>query len=216
MAKSRKKLIERRNFLKGAAVGGIATLVTNTGMAAQQSPARSGVVPLAPRETDPPPNVEVLTTDRPGADFMVDVIKSLDFEYAAACPGATFRGIHESLINHGGNKAPELITCCHEESSIGIAHGYAEVEGKPMMTMVHSTVGLQHASMGIYNAWAGRAPVYVIVGNVIDATTRGGVVGWDHAAQDVAAAFDYTQNGTTCRSPCLTLLNPLYAPTKSP
>ena len=92
---------------------------------------------------------------------MVDVIKSLGFEYVAANPGSSFRGIHESLINYGGNKAPELLTCCHEESSVAMAHGYAKIEGKPMMVMAHGTVGLQHASMAIYNAYADRVPVYI-------------------------------------------------------
>ena len=104
----------------------------------------------------------MLTVDRSGSDFMVDVIKSLGFEYVAANPGSSFRGLHESLINYGGNKNPEFITCCHEESSVAMAHGYAQVEGKPMLVLAHSTVGLQHASMGIYNAWGGRAPVFIM------------------------------------------------------
>ena len=93
---------------------------------------------------------------------MVDVIKSLGFEYVAANPGSSFRGLHESLINYGGNKMPELLTCCHEESSVAMAHGYAKIEGKPMMVMAHGTVGLQHASMAIYNAYADRVPVYIV------------------------------------------------------
>jgi thiamine pyrophosphate-dependent acetolactate synthase large subunit-like protein len=72
---------------------------------------------------------------------MVDVIKSLGFEYVAANPGSSFRGLHESIINYGGNKSPELLTCCHEESSVAMAHGYAKIEGKPMMVMAHGTVG---------------------------------------------------------------------------
>ena len=100
---------------------------------------------------------------------MVDVLKSLDFEYVAANPGSTFRGLHESLINYGGNKSPELLTCCHEESSVAMAHGYAKIEGKPMMVMAHGTVGLQHASMAIYNAYADRVPVYIVLGNILDA-----------------------------------------------
>ena len=110
---------------------------------------------------------------------MVDVIKSLGFEYVAANPGSSFRGLQESLINYGGNKAPEFITCCHEESSVAMAHGYANVEGKPMLVLAHSTVGLQHATMGIYNAWAGKAPVYLMIGNSAgrnDATPGCGVV----------------------------------------
>jgi thiamine pyrophosphate-dependent acetolactate synthase large subunit-like protein len=118
---------------------------------------------------------------------MVDVIKSLGFEYVAANPGSSFRALHESLINYGGNKAPELLTCCHEESSVAMAHGYAKIEGKPMMVMAHGTVGLQHASMAVYNAFADRVPVYIVIGNILDATFRRSDVEWTHAVQDATA-----------------------------
>ncbi len=80
--------------------------------------------------------------------------------------------LHESLVNYGGNKAPELITCCHEESSVAMAHGYFKIEGKPLMVMAHGTVGLQHASMAIYNAYADRVPVYIVLGNIQDINFR--------------------------------------------
>ncbi len=199
MKKSGKALVARRKFLKGAAVGGVATLVASTGAAnAQQAltaRAAAPAVPPIPRpEADPSTDVSVLTVDRAGSDFMVDVIKSLGFEYVAANPGSSFRALHESLINYGGNKNPEFITCCHEESSIALAQGYSAVEGKPMLTLAHSTVGLQHAAMGIYNAWAGRAPVFIILGNTLDAVERRPGVEWDHSAQDAAAMVrDYTK-----------------------
>src|SRR3546814_7114314 len=91
----------------------------------------------------PPP----LTTTHVGADFMIDVVKSLGIDYIAANPGSSFRGLHESLINYGGNTAPELLTCLHEETSVAMAVGYARATGKPIGVFVHSTVGLQHASM---------------------------------------------------------------------
>src|SRR5580698_9075159 len=186
MSKSRKDLVDRRKFLKGAALGGIATLAGSRGaFAAPQAAAVAAKAPVAvPREADPTPEVQILTTDRPGGDFMVDVIKSLGFEFVAANPGSTFRGLHESIINYGGNKAPELITCCHEESAVGMAHGYAEVEGKPMMVMLHATVGTQHGSMGIYNAWAGQVPIFMLIGNTLDETVSHLMF---HAAPDVAA-----------------------------
>ena len=125
---------------------------------------------------------------------MLDVIKSLGIEYCAANPGSTFRALHESMINYGGNKAPELLTCLHEESSVGMAHGYAKIEGKPMMIMAHGTVGLQHASMAIYNAYADRVPVYVVLGNIADGPWRRSDVEWTHAVQDVALMVrDYTK-----------------------
>jgi acetolactate synthase-1/2/3 large subunit len=200
MKKSGKSLVDRRKFLKGAAVGGVATLVASTGAArAQQSlVARSApppAIPPIPRaEADPSAEVNVLTADRTGSDFMVDVIKALGFEYVAANPGSSFRALHESLVNYGGNKNPEFITCCHEESSVALAQGYSAVEGKPMLVLAHSTVGLQHASMGIYNAWAGRAPIFIILGNTVDAAERRPGVEWDHSAQDAAAMVrDYTK-----------------------
>ncbi len=125
---------------------------------------------------------------------MVDVLKTLDFEFVAANPGSSFRGLHESLLNHGGNRAPALITCCHEESSVAMAHGYFKVEGKPMAAMVHGTVGLQHAAMAIYNAYCDRVPVYVIAGNSVDAIERRPGVEWDHSVQDAAAIVrDFTK-----------------------
>ena len=93
---------------------------------------------------------------------MLDVIQSLGIEYCAANPGSSFRGLHESIMNYGGNRNPELLTCLHEESSVAMAHGYAKIEGKPMMIMAHGTVGLQHASMAIYNAYCDRVPVYIV------------------------------------------------------
>jgi thiamine pyrophosphate-dependent acetolactate synthase large subunit-like protein len=125
---------------------------------------------------------------------MVDVIKSLDFEYVAANPGSSFRGLHESIINYGGNSRPELLTCCHEESSVAMAHGYAKIDGRPMLVMAHGTVGLQHASMAIYNAWADRVPVYLLLGNILDVAYRRSVVEWTHSVQDaVAMVRDYTK-----------------------
>ena len=89
---------------------------------------------------------------------------------------------------------PELLTCCHEESSVAMAHGYAKIEGKPMMIMAHGTVGLQHASMAIYNAYADRVPVYIVLGNVADGPFRRSDVEWAHSVQDAAPMVrDYTK-----------------------
>jgi acetolactate synthase-1/2/3 large subunit len=138
-------------------------------------------------EVGTPPALEALTTDRTGSDFMVDVIKSLGIEFVCANPGSSFRGLHESVINYGGNKNPEFITCCHEESSVAMAHGYAKIEGKPLAVFAHGTVGIQHAAMAIYNAYCDRVPVYIIAGNIVDATKRINAVEWAHSVQDAAA-----------------------------
>ncbi len=177
--------------MKQAAVtGAAAALVPGSGRAdtLPQDPAPTrATAPVAPREVDPPRRIEVETIDRPGGDFMVDVIKSLDLEYVASNPGSSFRGIHESIINYGGNKSPEFLTCCHEESSVAMAHGYFKAEGKPMAVLCHGTVGIQHAAMAIYNAYCDRVPVYILAGNSLDATLRRPGVEWAHSVQDAAA-----------------------------
>jgi hypothetical protein len=123
MAKSTKTPVDRRGFLKGAAAGAAAIVAKGPAANAQEaSGRRAAPLPserlVAAETSPPPPRTDVYTTDRPGADFMLDVIKSLGFEYVAANPGSSFRGLHESIINYGGNKSPELLTCCHEESSV--------------------------------------------------------------------------------------------------
>ncbi len=199
MAKSKKGSLGRRGFLKSAAAGA-AALVTHPPVANAQDAQIRQAAPLpsasqvAAETLPPPPRVAIYTDDHPGSDFMVDVIKSLGFEYVAANPGSSFRGLHESIINYGGNKSPELLTCCHEESSVAMAHGYAKIEGKPMLIMAHGTVGLQHASMAIFNAYADRVPVYIILGNILDVAYRRSVVEWAHSVQDAAAMVrDYTK-----------------------
>ena len=200
MEKSKKHPVNRRRFLKGAAAGVAALATTTIETKAQETQAARAAAPLPSArslaaETEPvSTDVEVLTTDHPGSDFMLQVIKSLGFEYVAANPGSSFRSLHESIVNYGGNKNPELLTCCHEESSVAMADGYAKVEGKPMAVMAHSTVGLQHAAMAVYNMYAARQPVLIILGNTIDVAARRPGIEWYHSAQDAAAMVrDYTK-----------------------
>jgi acetolactate synthase-1/2/3 large subunit len=182
-----KNPVDRRGFLRGAAaVAGAAGLVVKPPVAMGQQ------VTMKPEPTGT--NAEVSSNQRPGADFMVDVIKSLGIEYCAANPGSSFRGLQESVITYGGNKDPEWLTCCHEESSAALAHGYAKIEGKPMMIMAHGTVGLQHASMAIYNAYCDRVPIFIVLGNILDVGYRRGNAEWVHSVQDAAAMVrDYTK-----------------------
>ena len=172
--------MERRNFLKNGMLAGAAAIVRPAAAAAQQAPGAAS-------------EVEVLTTDTCGSDYMVDVIKSLGFEYVCANPGSSFRGLQESIINYGGNRNPEFITNCHEESSVAMGHGYFKAEGKPLAVLAHGTVGLQHASMAIYNAWCDRVPVYIIIGNYVDAAIRRPAE-WYHGVLDAAAMVrDYVK-----------------------
>ena len=188
MGKSGKDAVNRRDFLRSSAAGVAAIAATAVPAAAQKTAVHTATAPPMSKqaETGDPSAVEVLTTDHPGADFMVDIIKSLGIEYVAANPGSSYRGLHESVINYGGNKNPEFLTCCHEESAVGIAHGYAKIEGKPMAVFLHGTVGLQHAAMAIYNAFCDRVPIHMTVGNMSDATLRRPGVEWDHSVQDAA------------------------------
>jgi acetolactate synthase-1/2/3 large subunit len=190
VAKSKRDSVNRRDFLKSTGAGMAAIAVPlRTEDAKEPAAARASAPPRMSKEaeTGNPACVEVLTTERPGADFMVDVIKSLGIEYIAANPGSTFRGLHESVINYGGNKQPELITCCHEESAVAMAHGYSKIEGKPMGVFLHGAVGLQHATMAIYNAYCDHVPVYLVLGNMMDATKRRPGPEWDHSVQDAAS-----------------------------
>jgi len=180
-----------------ASAAALAASTTDTAQA-QQAPTPRGAQPpnAAARqaETGTPAQVEVLTTERPGADFMVDTLKSLGFDYICANPGSTFRGLHESLINYGGNKSPELITCCHEESAIGMAHGYFKIAGRPLAVMLHGVVGTQHGAMAVYNAYCDRVPVYLILGNLANAENRRPGVEWAHTVQDGASLLrDFTK-----------------------
>ena len=95
------------------------------------------------------------------SDIIVDMIKRYGFEHIALNPGASYRGLHDSLVNYGENDPPMLL-CQHEKIAVQIAHGYARVTGKPMIAIVHNLVGLLHAPMGIYYAYLDRAPVFIL------------------------------------------------------
>ena len=138
MPRQDKSSVGRREFVKRAAAAGAAA-VTATGTLAQSSPAQSAGP--TPQETQTPP-ADVLTQSNCGSDFMVDVIKSLGVPYICGNPGSSFRGLHESIVNYGGNTQPEFLTCLHEESAVAMAHGYAKIEGKPLIVLAHGTVGL--------------------------------------------------------------------------
>lgn len=118
-----------------------------------------------------------------GSDLVVDVLKALGIEYAAFNPGASFRGLHDSLVNYGGDVSPRTVLCCHEEISVALAHGYAKATGRPMVAALHDVVGLQHACMAIFNAWCDRVPVLLLGGTgPMDSTRRRPWIEWIHTA----------------------------------
>ena len=176
--------LDRRSFLKGAAAAGAAVAAGTKIAAAAETTAESAKT-AAKAAAAKLPSETFIT--HPGSDFMADVLKAVGLQYVAINPAAGFRSLQESIINYSGNKNPEIITCLHEETATAMAHGYAKAAGKPMGVMVHGTVGLQHASMAVYNAWCDRVPMIVFGGNGIDANTRRPGVEWIHSAQDPAA-----------------------------
>jgi acetolactate synthase I/II/III large subunit len=188
--------VGRRGFLKGAAAGAAAMAVETPVLRGQQQQGGRGggqapnAATVAREDGTARPTPPSRIIEHPGSDHMVDVIKSLGIEYCAFNPGSSFEGIHESLINYGNNKMPEILTCLHEESSVAMAHGYAKIEGKPMLAMLHGTIGVQHAAMAIYNAYADRVPIVMIAATgdtavpahtAVDlAVTVRDYVKWDH------------------------------------
>ena len=133
-----------------------------------------------PRETDPKLGW--------GSDVAAEVLRRLAIPYIALNPGASYRGLHDSLVNFLGNRAPEMLLCLHEEQAVAIAHGYAKATGRPMAVALHSNVGLMHGSMAIYNAWCDRAPMLILgATGPVDATLRRPWIDWIHTAQDQGA-----------------------------
>ncbi|GGF38132.1 thiamine pyrophosphate-binding protein [Subtercola lobariae] len=123
-----------------------------------------------------------------GSDVVADFLRQADVRYVALNPGASYRGLHDSLVNYLGAEDPAILMCLHEEHAVALAHGYAKVTGFPMAVALHSNVGLMHASMAIYNAWADRAPVFMIGANgPLDASRRRPWIDWIHSSADQAA-----------------------------
>ena len=192
MSKTRRDNTEqdanRRNFLKGtaAAAGAALAAVSATTRLAQAAETAADKPAAAKPAAEKKLPSETFITN-PGSDFMADVLKTIGLQYVAINPAAGFRSLQESIINYSGNKNPEIITCLHEETATHMAQGYAKAAGKPMGVMVHGTVGLQHASMALYNAWVDRVPLMMFAGNGIDAVTRRPGVETIHSAQDPGA-----------------------------
>src|SRR6476469_4311862 len=130
-----------------------------------------------------------------GSDVVADALRATDIPYIALNPGASYRGLHDSLVNYLGNERPQMLLCLHEESAVAIAHGYAKVTGKAMAAAVHSNVGLMHATMAFFNAWCDRMPVIVLgATGPVDAAKRRPWIDWIHTARDQGALVrNYTK-----------------------
>src|SRR6516165_2968953 len=116
------------------------------------------------------------------SDVIVDLIKRYGFPHITLNPGASFRGLHDSLVNYGGNEPPMML-CQHEEIAVQIAHGYAKASGKPMAVILHNLVGLLHATMAIYYAYIDRVPIFIIgATGPMDEGRRRPHIDWTHTA----------------------------------
>jgi len=130
-----------------------------------------------------------------GSDAIAEMLRHLALPYVALNPGSSYRGLHDSLVNHLGNRDPQMLVCLHEEHAVAIAHGWAKVTGQPMGVMLHANVGLMHASMAIYNAWCDRVPMMICgATGPVDAEKRRPWIDWIHTARDQAAMVrDYVK-----------------------
>ena len=191
--------IGRRNFLKSATLVGAAALTPSAAARALPSAAQANLKAAAPgpkqmaAETHPP-SKDPVNQASSGGDFMVDVFKTLDIDYLSMNCASSFRGLHEAVINHADNTKPEILNCPHEDIAVHLAQGYAKIAGKPMAMICHGVVGLQHATMAMYNAWCDRVPVIVLGGNIVEGNKRAPGAEWVHSAIDPAAIVrDYVK-----------------------
>jgi acetolactate synthase I/II/III large subunit len=181
----------RRNFLKSATLASAAAL-TPAAVKAQGAAAKMNLKAAPPSavqlaaETQPP-NRDPVTQSTSGGDFMVDVFKTLDVDYLSMNCASSFRGLHEAVVNYANNTKPEILNCPHEDIAVHMAQGYAKIAKKPMAMICHGVVGLQHATMAMYNAWCDRVPVIVMGGNIMEANKRAPGAEWVHSAVDIAA-----------------------------
>ena len=231
--KNRPGTVDRRGFLKGAAAGGAAALAVGGGAQAAGAPASASAGPAVQ-----PPTAQQLDRDaglalppaapravkRPGSDLMVQVLRDLGIEYVASNPGSSFEGLQESIVNYGSppNVRPEFITALHEETSVDMANGYGKAEGKPMVALMHGTIGLQHGSMAIFQAYNSGTPMLIIAGRddgFIQAHTANDMAAlvrsytkWDAQPKTLAESLDalqeaYRQAITPPTAPVLVVLD---------
>jgi thiamine pyrophosphate-dependent acetolactate synthase large subunit-like protein len=133
-----------------------------------------------------PPSVDAAA--QWGSDAMAELLRELELPFVALNPGASYRGLHDSLVNHLGNQRPAIVLCLHEEHAVAIAHGYAKVTERPMAVALHSNVGLMHATMALFNAFCDRVPMLVLgATGPLDAAARRPWIDWIHTAADQAA-----------------------------
>jgi thiamine pyrophosphate-dependent acetolactate synthase large subunit-like protein len=130
-----------------------------------------------------------------GSDAIAGMLRSLDIPYIALNPGASYRGLHDSIVNYLGNRTPQMILCLHDEHAVSIAQGYFKASDRMMAAALHSNVGLMHATMPIFNSWCDRSPVLIIgATGAWDAAKRRPWIEWIHTCSDQAQLIrNYTK-----------------------
>jgi thiamine pyrophosphate-dependent acetolactate synthase large subunit-like protein len=119
------------------------------------------------------------------SDVAAQMLRRFGFPYISLCPGASYRGLHDSLVNHLGNQTPAMVVCLHEDHSVAIAHGYAKATGEPMACVLHANIGLLHGMMALYNAWCDRVPMFVLgATGPMDSSQRRPWIDWIHTSAD--------------------------------
>src|SRR3954471_3452687 len=122
------------------------------------------------------------------SDAMAEMLRRLDVRYISLLPGASYRGLHDSLVNYLGNAAPKMLVCLHEEHAVAVAHGYAKVTDRPMAVALHSNVGLMHGTMAIFDLFCSRAPALILgATGPGDADQRRPWIDWIHTSKDQGA-----------------------------
>ena len=129
------------------------------------------------------------------SDAVAELLRRLEVPYISLVPGASYRGLHDSIVNYLGNEQPAMVVTLHEEHAVAIAHGFAKVTGRPMAVALHSNVGLMHATMAVFNAWCDRAPMLILgASGPMDADRRRPWIDWIHTSQDQGALVrDFTK-----------------------
>jgi thiamine pyrophosphate-dependent acetolactate synthase large subunit-like protein len=148
-----------------------------------------------PRQLNAEVPIPAKTTEAWGSDAAAEMLRALDVPYVTLNPGASFKGLHDSLVNHLGNTRPQMLLCLHEESAVAIAHGYAKASGRMMAATVHSNVGLMHASMAVFNAWCDRVPLMLLgATGPMDSAQRRPWIDWIHTCSDQGSLIrDFTK-----------------------
>jgi thiamine pyrophosphate-dependent acetolactate synthase large subunit-like protein len=142
----------------------------------------------APRPDDPTVPAPAEPPIEWWSDATAEMLRRLGLRHVSLNPGASFRGLHDSLVNRLGNERPGIVLCLHEEHAVAVAHGYAKASGEPMAVALHTNVGLMHATMALFNAFCDRVPMLVVGANgPLAADRRRPWIEWLHTSADPGA-----------------------------